>query len=217
MSNLRLSAVALATAALAIGATVPGRAATPLFSDFGPGESYTLSGGTGIQAPGAVSAFSFLSGASGAVRQIDLALELASGPSNLNTAVVSLWTDVSGGLGVELGSWVVPKVNYPTIDPAGHLARIHGITGVNLTAGQTYFLQATTTSSSIADDWFQNSIGTTSAVFLAGGVPYANFPTNAFDVMAAVPEPAAWTLMFLGFGGLGLLARRRRAAVDSRA
>jgi hypothetical protein len=28
--------------------------------------------------------------------------------------------------------------------------------------------------------------------------------------MAAVPEPATWGLMLLGFGGMGMMLRRRR-------
>ena len=214
MTNPRLSAIAAAlSCASAICAGAPAPAATPLFNDFGPGESYTFAGGTGVQAPSWAPAASFVSAASGSVRQIDLALLLGYGPSRVDTAIVSLWTDVSGGLGVELGSWEVPKVDYEPLNSTGHLAQIHGITGVSLTAGQTYFLQATTTSHDFIDAWFQNSVGAVSANYLFDGVTYANVPTPAFDVMAAVPEPAAWTLMLIGFGGLGLLARRRRAAV----
>ena len=35
---------------------------------------------------------------------------------------------------------------------------------------------------------------------------------GAFSAAAAVPEPAAWALMTLGFGGLGAVLRRRRTA-----
>ena len=207
-----IASAALASSLVALNGP-PAAAASALFTDFGAGESYTLNGGTSVQANSDVPAASFVSAASGSVRQIDLALQLADGPSGLDTAIVSLWTDSSGQLGTELGSWLVPKLDYVTYNGAGHLAQIHGITGVDLIAGQTYFLQVTTTNPKVIDAWWQNSIGTVSADYLFDGVSYANVPTPAFDVMAAVPEPAAWTLMLIGFGGLGLLARRRRAAV----
>jgi PEP-CTERM motif len=37
-----------------------------------------------------------------------------------------------------------------------------------------------------------------------------NISGNAAFGMAAVPEPAAWALMLLGFGGIGMAIRRRR-------
>ena len=43
----------------------------------------------------------------------------------------------------------------------------------------------------------------------------SNFADNTEDVLVsltAVPEPTTWALMILGFGGAGVLLRRRRAA-----
>jgi hypothetical protein len=37
-------------------------------------------------------------------------------------------------------------------------------------------------------------------------------PPNFPGLGGAVPEPAAWTMMILGFGGIGALLRRRREA-----
>ncbi len=50
--------------------------------------------------------------------------------------------------------------------------------------------------------------------FLAVGdkpVPPFALVSNV-SLTGGVPEPAAWTMMILGFGGLGAIARRRRAA-----
>ncbi|THD51256.1 MAG: PEP-CTERM sorting domain-containing protein [Phenylobacterium sp.] len=33
-----------------------------------------------------------------------------------------------------------------------------------------------------------------------------------FDINLGVPEPASWSLMILGFGGLGAVIRKRRQA-----
>lgn len=51
---------------------------------------------------------------------------------------------------------------------------------------------------------------------------YGNLPVPPFALLAdvtftpdSVPEPAAWSLMIVGVGALGALARRRRAAVPA--
>ncbi len=49
--------------------------------------------------------------------------------------------------------------------------------------------------------------------FLSIGTPAANLPPVAFldgVSLTAVPEPAVWGLMVLGFGGAGAMIRRRR-------
>jgi hypothetical protein len=49
--------------------------------------------------------------------------------------------------------------------------------------------------------------------FLAIGTPNGMPPIAFLDgvSVAAVPEPASWAMMLVGFGALGVLARRRRA------
>ncbi len=69
-----------------------------------------------------------------------------------------------------------------------------------------------------------NSLSLTSPT-LSPGTPYTfqytatlatagdiSGPAN-FYAAAAVPEPAAWALMLLGFGGMGMVLRRRRRPV----
>jgi hypothetical protein len=66
------------------------------------------------------------------------------------------------------------------------------------------------------DDGFTfTATGSTSTLRLA-----ADIPGNAgvfFDTVSVtgpgVPEPASWALMILGFGGLGVMLRRRRATL----
>jgi hypothetical protein len=56
--------------------------------------------------------------------------------------------------------------------------------------------------------------GSEALSFLAVGTPDGVPPFALLDgvSMNAVPEPATWAMMILGIGGIGALARRRRAA-----
>jgi len=71
-----------------------------------------------------------------------------------------------------------------------------------------------------------------SAGFVAGGGPYsfnlnfgplgsgaanaaADFVVDNIDISVAVPEPATWAMMIMGFMGIGFLAYRRRATPTS--
>lgn len=73
----------------------------------------------------------------------------------------------------------------------------HGFTGWQ---AQTFFYTATSSSEVLS--------------FLANGTPNGEPPFSLLDgvSLTAVPEPASWALMFMGFGGLGAVARRRRTA-----
>ena len=56
-------------------------------------------------------------------------------------------------------------------------------------------------------------------LFLTGSAPIIPPPCSGLNCgssvfgSAAVPEPAAWALMILGFGGVGTMLRRRRMAL----
>ena len=54
--------------------------------------------------------------------------------------------------------------------------------------------------------------GPTSFVFAANGFPAVDVAIDRVYAIA-VPEPASWALMLVGFGGLGAVLRRRRHAV----
>ncbi|WFU18777.1 PEPxxWA-CTERM sorting domain-containing protein [Bradyrhizobium sp. CB3481] len=47
------------------------------------------------------------------------------------------------------------------------------------------------------------------------GVPAADFVIDNVNLTVAVPEPATWAMMILGFMGIGFLAYRRRSSTAS--
>jgi len=122
-----------------------------------------------------------------------------------------------------------------TGDPSnGELAasnfRYRDVTPLLLTAGSTYFLGATYASGRDAFDFVTPAATSSiSQITVIGGVQQSGgfaFPGRpiangtmvvgpnfriAGDAVAPVPEPAAWALMILGFGGAGMVLRRRRA------
>jgi hypothetical protein len=135
-----------------------------IFSNLTSGNTYnTTIGGIGVLSPpgGEALAQLFTSAGNYKVTQIDIALLRQFGT---NSAVISLWTDSAGQPGTELGSWTVSgfptigSVSTPTASMAGGQI-ISGITGVSLSAGQSYFLIAapTSASSNTALTWFQET------------------------------------------------------------
>jgi hypothetical protein len=62
-------------------------------------------------------------------------------------------------------------------------------------------------------DAFALNYGSASAarLYTTGPVPQLKAPASS--AVAAVPEPASWALMILGFGAAGAILRRRRALV----
>lgn len=82
----------------------------------------------------------------------------------------------------------------------------------SLSAGQSYELQLTSQSSgnSRGNAWVRG-IGTASDSFSN------TFRFSITDSASAVPEPASWVLMLLGFGAVGGSLRQRRSAVRKRA
>ena len=71
------------------------------------------------------------------------------------------------------------------------------ISGFNqaLTSGTSYFF--------VASGFDNNDFGQYSLVVSGQG-------TATFNNIAAVPEPATWAMMLVGFGGMGVVLRRRR-------
>jgi hypothetical protein len=200
-----------------------------IFSNLGAGNSYnsTLGGFAVINVGGTTQSLAqlFTSAANYNVTGIDIGLVYQYGT---NSDVVSLWTDVAGAPGTQLGSWTASgfpssvTLTTPTDTMSG--GQVISVTGVALSAGQSYFLVAGLPANGTNLTWFwqttapsANSYADTSG----SGWKSGSGPDGAYAVfgnaVTSVPEPSTWAMMLLGFAGVGYAGRRKakknRAAI----
>jgi hypothetical protein len=109
--------------------------------------------------------------------------------------------------------------NYSSLDPSvditAYLYTPGGTVAIPLFTNSVYdgnsfsfsFTNSACTGVAVCD---QNNVGLT-----PGATEYS--PTTIFISYNVVPEPAAWSLMLLGFGGLGGMLRSRRLSVRAEA
>jgi hypothetical protein len=195
--------------------------ADTIFNDFGPGYGTTLGGycvdgfsaapicsslptGSAGLTPGAL----FVSPGNFDVTQIDVSLSYDEGA---NSAVISLFTDVSDAPGTLLGSWAVsgqPDNPLP-------VTTVGGISGVTLTGGASYFLEISPGDTETEDAWNYNGLSETGEVYDPpfGG---SDLTLPAFDVLgtplAPVPEPAPVVISGMALLALVAVGRQRRRA-----
>ncbi len=173
------------------------------------------------QADGAVNMANFYQG--------DLAQSFATALNNVSGGGVYLVSPAEAGFTVNFGLWSA----LPSAAGAVQIASGAGVysgsgqwvdafwTPVAVTAGQTYYLTFSAGSNAVA--------GSTANPYAAGQV-YANNGYSAFpnydyafrtysssDFGSAVPEPATWAMMIIGFGAVGSMVRtsRRRNAFSA--
>jgi len=161
-----------------------------LFNDLGPdGIVYQSRAGqrvSGLQTQGSLSylvANGFQASSTGSVSQIDVAIGYVSGVDSFQ---VSLYTDGGGIPGVLLANWSNLRSTM-TFGGCCGLVAVTGISGINLTAGQNYFLVVgpTDVSSTTWGMWNLNNRGTTGTKLYSndGGVSWRSEGTN---VMGAI-------------------------------
>jgi hypothetical protein len=153
------------------------------------------------------------------VTQIDTGLVYQG--SGTNSAVISLWTDGGGQPGTELGAWTAsgfPQTAFfstPASPTGGQI--IAGITGVQLLAGESYFLEAAPVASNTFLIWFEQDSGTALTYFRSS--PSSSWTLNtlpengAFAVFGdaiTAPEPTPALLFLVGIVAITFLRRRKK-------
>ena len=183
--------------------------AIDLFSNFGPGETYSNGGfgiwGTQTTGVNSAAAGGFTSGGSAAVGRLRMGL-LQRVPGVVR---IQLRTDSGGVFGSVLETWTISSA--PT--EFGSSLVLESVGHPILTAGQNYWITAEPTDNTAATSyvWFGAAPDSVGPFAQINGVfgqqwTYYNQARPAFAV-EAVPEPATLAILTCG---LGLLTRRSR-------
>jgi PEP-CTERM motif len=198
-----------------------GAVAAPIYSNFGPSQSYDITQGVFVGndfvGDNLAEGSTFTPSTNTAFGSLSLALScaIASCPSSFTVSLTQDSSDSPGtviesftGSGTLLGALGVqnaPLVFSSALKPT-------------LTSGDQYWV---TVSSDILNSivWNANTTGDASdqAISSDGGATWfspSGLTPGAYEVdsiATAVPEPSTWAMMLLGFAGVGFMAYRRKS------
>jgi hypothetical protein len=189
--------------------------AAVIYSSFGPGGSFDRYSGFPVWTAASSmnletwSAMAFTSTGDADVSQIKLAVGIFFGDTDME---VSLW---SKDLITQLGTWTITA---PSAWRRFSPTTITGITGLHLDAGGEYALvaKATNDGDGVWAWGSEDAMGYSQEHTNGVAFDYGYGMQGAFEVqgdITAVPEPATWALMIIGFGGAGAMLRAGRRAL----
>ncbi|MGH9432123.1 MAG: PEP-CTERM sorting domain-containing protein [Terriglobia bacterium] len=204
----------------------PGIAGPGVFySDLGSPVNYQCCTGWTVSGTGTVgtsftAANLFTAAISGNVTQIDLGVGWVVGPDPF---VASIWTDVGNLPGSQIGPSFGGLLANAEFGLSTNSLVTVPVSGVSLTAGQSYFmiLAPTSVNDSSWNAWNWNAQGVNGLDLYStdGGMSWnsngTGNPLGAFDVLGGgtqTPEPGTLVLLGTGLLGLGGIVRRRLTA-----
>lgn len=204
--------------AIVLAAVLPviGRADV-VFSDFGPGDTYSTGsswfiGSVEVPTPTTYAvAVPFIASSDFLLDQIDLALTWSSGPDSV---VVSLTNDLLGNPGSPIESWTISDL--PNIFLFnGAIQTVSPTSAVTLLAGHEYWMEVAPSAVDTLADWNTvDQIGSLGISSNGGPFLIQDGFVPAFDVLGtSVPEPSS--VWWLAFAFLGVIAFWNRSAGHS--
>jgi len=216
------SGIALSLAALLAAVLLPAAAAaTTIFSDFGPGQSFNSGSSLSVNGPSGGSGFeidqaaSFQPSSTFTLTSIDLAISFTKGTDSFKVEIAQ---NASGHPGAALEAFTLSGV-----PSSATVETLTSILHPTLSSGAFYWIAVFPGDSTTLGDLFANDTGVTGTAFSNdGGSTWGSTigSTPAFDVIGnpvtAVPEPSPALLLIAGLAALAAYGRKKTRSDISR-